>query len=67
MLTCALVAVAPAASAPTVAFDWFEYTGHDAVFDTPAPPGSYRNPVLAGFYPDPNVTRAAPERGRHPA
>jgi xylan 1,4-beta-xylosidase len=58
MLTYALVAIALAGSAPTATFDWFEYTGRDAVFDTPAPPGSYRNPVLAGFYPDPSVTRA---------
>ena len=58
MLTYALVAIALSASAPTVTFDWFEYTGRDAVFDTPAPAGSYRNPVLAGFYSDPSVTRA---------
>jgi len=43
---------------PTVYFDWFEYSGHDAVFDKPAPPGTYRNPILAGFYPDPSVTWA---------
>ncbi|MBM0106141.1 glycoside hydrolase family 43 protein [Steroidobacter sp. S1-65] len=42
---------------PAVSFDWFEYTGKDAVFDTPLPAGSYRNPILAGFYPDPSVTR----------
>lgn len=41
-----------------VAFDWFEYTGRDAVFDQPLPAGSYRNPILAGFYPDPSITRA---------
>jgi alpha-N-arabinofuranosidase len=44
-------------SAPTVSFDWFEYTGKDAVFESPLPAGSYRNPILAGFYPDPSVTR----------
>ena len=44
--------------APSVYFDWFEYSGHDAVFDKPAPPGTYRNPILAGFYPDPSVTWA---------
>ncbi len=44
--------------AAPVAFDWFEYTGRDAVFERPLPPGSYRNPVLAGFYPDPSITRA---------
>jgi xylan 1,4-beta-xylosidase len=42
---------------PLVYFDWFEYTGRDAVFDQPSPPGTYRNPVLPGFYPDPSVTR----------
>ncbi|WP_200893892.1 glycoside hydrolase family 43 protein [Xanthomonas sp. GPE 39] len=52
-----LAAVSAAAATPTVAFDWFAYRGNDAVFDTPLPPGHYRNPVLAGFYPDPSVTR----------
>jgi xylan 1,4-beta-xylosidase len=42
----------------SVSFDWFEYTGRDAVFESPLPSGSYRNPILAGFYPDPSVTRA---------
>ena len=55
----AMAAGEAAEKAPSVTFDWFEYTGRDAVFDTPAPPGSYRNPVLTGFYPDPSVTRAA--------
>lgn len=39
------------------AFDWFEYTGTDAWFEQPAGPDTYRNPVLAGFYPDPSITR----------
>ena len=46
------------AQAPSVSFDWFEYSGHDAVFASPLPPGSFRNPILAGFYPDPGITRA---------
>jgi xylan 1,4-beta-xylosidase len=46
------------AQAPRAYFDWFEYTGRDAVFDQPLSPGTYRNPVLAGFYPDPSITRA---------
>src|ERR1044072_742887 len=53
------------APAPRAFFDWFEYKGRDAAFDegfvppgSPLPPGSYRNPVLAGFYPDPSITRA---------
>ena len=56
MLTAALITTAIAAPAP-VAFDWFEYTGRDTAFATPLPAGSYRNPILAGFYPDPSVCR----------
>jgi len=48
------VAAAPAA----VRFDWLEYTGRDVVFEAPVPAGHYRNPILAGFYPDPSVCRA---------
>jgi alpha-N-arabinofuranosidase len=42
---------------PTVYFKWFQYQARDAVFDQDAPQGTYRNPVLAGFYPDPSITR----------
>ena len=48
---------AETASPPSVAFNWFEYTGKDSVFENPLPEGTYRNPVLAGFYPDPSVCR----------
>lgn len=48
----------PAASADP-RFDWFEYTGDEAVFrDSAAGPGAYQNPILTGFYPDPSITRA---------
>ena len=49
----------PAAEpAPLAAsFDWFEYTGNDPAFSQPPGPNGYINPVLAGFYPDPSVTR----------
>ena len=47
---------ATGAAAP-VAFDSFEYHGDDADLAAALPPGHYRNPVLAGFYPDPSVTR----------
>jgi xylan 1,4-beta-xylosidase len=50
-------AVASGTQAPSAYFHWFEYSGHDRVFDAPLPPGAYRNPVLAGFYPDPSITR----------
>lgn len=42
---------------PEVAFDWFRYEGRDPQFEEPLQPGRYRNPVLAGFYPDPSVVR----------
>ena len=51
-------ASALAATADPVEFDWFEYTGRDDSFAQALPPGHYRNPILAGFYPDPSVTRA---------
>lgn len=54
----ALMLLATPAIAAPVYFDWFQYSGHDAVFERPLPPGGYRNPVLAGFHPDPSVTRA---------
>ena len=61
MKTGALLALAlAAASAATgrpVTFESFEYTGRDAVFSAPLEDGHYRNPVLAGFYPDPDICR----------
>jgi xylan 1,4-beta-xylosidase len=63
----ALTAAAPAAiakpnvrvtAAPLAQFKWFEYSGHDSVFDRPLAAGTFRNPILAGFYPDPSITRA---------
>ena len=35
-------------------FGWVDYRGSDGAA---VPAGSYRNPVLAGYYPDPSVTR----------
>ncbi len=40
-----------------VAFDWFEYSGQDAV-EPKAGTGEYHNPILAGFYSDPSMCRA---------
>ncbi|HEY0504775.1 MAG TPA: glycoside hydrolase family 43 protein [Lysobacter sp.] len=54
LLACTLSSHA----AEPVLFDWFEYKGHDKAFDAPLKPGQYRNPILAGFYPDPSITRA---------
>ncbi len=50
-------AFAQAPETGPVFFDWFEYTGRDAVFESPLPQGHYRNPVLTGFHPDPSVVR----------
>lgn len=55
-LVLASSAFAAAAPAPIV-FDSFEYTGRDTVFEQPLPAGHFRNPILAGFYPDPSICR----------
>jgi xylan 1,4-beta-xylosidase len=53
----ALLGASPAPQ--TATFDWVDYAGSD-----PLPPGvtlgtgDYRNPILAGFYPDPSIARA---------
>src|SRR6185503_2903180 len=58
-LLCLLVAFAalPASAERVVPFYWFEYTGHDPAYTAPLPRGSFHNPILAGYYPDPSVTR----------
>lgn len=56
LILAAASCAAPQDAAPR--FEWFEYEGSDAVFDAPLGDGQFRNPVLAGFYPDPSVTRA---------
>ncbi|MDB4917851.1 MAG: arb43I, partial [Gemmatimonadetes bacterium] len=48
----------PAAPAPDPRFDWFAYEGNDSVYKTvSAGSGEYLNPIIAGFYPDPSITR----------
>ncbi|HEY7236386.1 MAG TPA: glycosyl hydrolase 115 family protein [Gemmatimonadaceae bacterium] len=40
-------------------FDWFEYAGDDSIYRARrVGPNEYANPILAGFYPDPSITRA---------
>jgi beta-xylosidase len=59
--TADVVQAARAAKAapPVARFDWFEYDGHDSVYKTlERAPSKYLNPILAGFYPDPSITRA---------
>ena len=51
----ALSCVVRAATPAPVSFEWFEYTGHDAMRARPLPDGYYTNPILPGYYPDPSV------------
>ena len=55
LLTLTLTSAAIAAE--PVAFDSFTYTGRDDVFAGELPAGHYRNPILAGYYPDPSICR----------
>jgi xylan 1,4-beta-xylosidase len=41
----------------SVRFDRFEYIGKDVASEARPAPGTYRNPILPGYYPDPSVTR----------
>jgi xylan 1,4-beta-xylosidase len=57
LLLAALALATTAAARPEreARFDWFEYRG---VEPGPAmPAGSYRNPILSGFYSDPSLLR----------
>lgn len=49
-----LVAGSPALAAPVARFVEIAYQSIDEV---PAAPGSYRNPILPGFHPDPSIAR----------
>jgi alpha-N-arabinofuranosidase len=53
----AVIAAAPVHATDSIPFDWFEYTGHDSIYAEPLPQGSFHNPILAGYYPDPSITR----------
>ncbi|MBB5518987.1 glycoside hydrolase family 43 protein [Amphiplicatus metriothermophilus] len=45
------------APAPYAAFDWFRYEGTEAEGAPEPAADEYRNPVIAGFYPDPSVVQ----------
>lgn len=45
------------ALANDVLYHWFEYEGKDTIFMPPLEKGQYQNPIIAGFYPDPSITR----------
>lgn len=42
---------------PAAHFAWFEYSGNDEIFKKPVATDEYRNPVLAGYHPDPSIVR----------
>lgn len=44
-------------SSPYAAFERFEYTGEAVTAPSDLPSGFYRNPILAGFHPDPSLCR----------
>ncbi|WP_410795970.1 glycoside hydrolase family 43 protein [Parvularcula sp. LCG005] len=53
------MAEASAPAVPTARFSNFIYEGRDPVFAANKPEADeYQNPILAGFYPDPSLTRA---------
>ena len=56
-LTFTLTLSSAAFAATPVAFESFTYTGRDSAFEAPLPAGHYRNPILAGYYPDPSICR----------
>ncbi|HUG10277.1 MAG TPA: glycoside hydrolase family 43 protein [Opitutaceae bacterium] len=56
-LTLTLTLTSAAFAADPVRFGSFEYTGRDAIFAQPLPEGHFRNPILAGYYPDPSICR----------
>ena len=53
-----VIAVPHAMAADKAVFEWVEYTGSDALFNTAPAAGTFQNPILAGFHPDPSITRA---------
>lgn len=57
LLTTALVAATPGPAPSDAVFSDFSYRGGDPVDALPLPAGHYRNPVLAGFRPDPAIVR----------
>ncbi|MCA8901265.1 MAG: glycoside hydrolase family 43 protein [Hyphomonas sp.] len=49
----------PGIEAPLEArFSYFRYAGNDEAFRTPLAEGEMWTPILAGFYPDPSITKA---------
>ncbi len=56
-LSLALASGTAPATENVAQFAWFEYSGNDDVFNIPLGDDEYRNPILAGYHPDPSVVR----------
>jgi alpha-N-arabinofuranosidase len=57
MLSTNFLICSLAVSSPYTVFERFEYTGKDVTAESDFPSGFYRNPILAGFHPDPSLCR----------
>lgn len=56
LLALALLTMAPQSAAQSARFERFSYAGQSLEQAKPRP-GEYLNPIVAGYYPDPSVTR----------
>lgn len=55
LAVCALALAAPAGAGPAAVFDYVAYRAIGA--ESASPPGTYRNPVMPGFQPDPSIVK----------
>lgn len=58
LFASSLLLIANKGFADSVNFYQFTYEGKDTIFSSKPPTGHFQNPILAGFYPDPSITRA---------
>lgn len=58
LFASSLLLIANKGFAESVNFYQFTYEGKDTLFSSKPPTGHFQNPILAGFYPDPSITRA---------
>ncbi len=56
-LTALALSATVLTAAEPVVFESFDYTGNDEIYNKPLAEGEYRNPILAGYYPDPSICR----------
>ncbi len=56
-LLTGLLAATPVCADEPVFYDWFQYIGNDSVLMQDLGAQQFRNPILAGYYPDPSVER----------